>query len=122
MPLQEEKCSSRFYGVHWDLGVLVYQWDREKEKRILDCFPGSVKTVYPVAADKNGKILCGICTHLEETDLYKSYYVIYDPVMKGVDMEKGIMELTSLDYGQELHELKIRNGWDFTDCPDVGPQ
>ena len=43
-------------------------------------------------------------------------------MIKSVDPEKGIMELTSLDYGQELHELKIRNGWDFTDCPDVGPQ
>ena len=118
MPLQEEKCSSRFYGVHWDWGVLVYQWDSKKEKRIQACFPGSVR-VYPVVADKNGKILCGVRTYLEETDLYKSYYVIYDPVIKGVDPEKGIMELKSLDFGQELHELKIRNGWNFTDCPDV---
>jgi hypothetical protein len=121
MPLREEKCSSRFYGGFFD--ELIDQWDYEKEKRIQDCFPGSLlKMVYPVVADKNGKILCGICTQLEETDLYKSYYVIYDPVIKSVDPEKGIMELTSLDYGQELHELKIRNGWDFTDCPDVGPQ
>ena len=27
------------------------------------------------------------------------------------------MELTSLEFGQELHELKVRNGWNFTDCP-----
>ncbi len=119
LPLREEKCSSRFYGNFGD--KLIDHWDREKEESIQARFPGSV-TVYPVVSDKEGKILCGVCTYLEEADLFKSYYVIYDPVIKSVDPEKGIMELTSLDYGQELHELKIRNGWDFTDCPDVGPQ
>jgi hypothetical protein len=115
-PLQMEKCSSRIYG-DYKCGNLT-QFDSTIESRIKQCVNGAV-TVYPVVADINGKILCGVSTYLEHEDRYKGFYVIYDPSIQGVDIEKGIMEIKTLDFGEELHELKIRNGWNFTECPEV---
>ena len=113
-PITEDKCTSRLFDSNYkeiNLGL----WDnsyRNVERAVKNNFSGTV-FAHPVAADCNGKILCGIVAYDEE-GFYKSYYVIYDPRIGGVEKEKGIMELTSLEFNQNLHEFKIRNGWDFT--------
>ena len=120
-PIKTEKCSSRFYDNYKDINL--GEWknpDAGIERSVVRSF-SNFKTVLvdPVDADSIGKILCGVLA-FDEQGLYKSYYAIYDPATKGVDSDKGMMELTSLDFGQELHELKILNGWNFTACPNVG--
>ena len=111
-PINEEKCSSRFY---WDYNMFPNSyWNTNVNDSVAETFPNLTCSYY-VTADKDGKVLFGVLTH--QDNLYKSYYVIYDPTISGIDQEKGIMELTSLDFGADLHELKIRNGWNFTECP-----
>lgn len=113
-PFNEKKCSSRLY---WDYNVLPKSyWSTKVNDSIAETFP-SLTGLYYVTADKDGKVLFGVLTYQDNS--YNSYYVIYDPTISSIDQEKGIMELTSLDFGADLHELKLRNGWNFTDCPGV---
>jgi hypothetical protein len=115
-PLTDEKCSSRYYGKKYkdlDFG----NWDTSIENVIKKSFPGKAVFIAPVTEDSHGKILCSVLQIFEDSS-FKSYYVIYDPSIQDVDPQTGIMELTSLDFGMELHELKIRNDWDFSTCPE----
>jgi hypothetical protein len=113
-PIIEDKCVSRLFDSNYqDINLgLWYNPYRDIERTVKSNFSGTV-FAHPVVADSNGKILCGIAAYDEE-GFYKSYYVIYDPQIGGVDKETGIMALTSLKFNQNLHEFKIRNGWDFT--------
>ncbi len=114
-PLQLEKCSIRKNGEMYE-GMSTILWDKRSRNAIKKAFSDEI-IEYSVVEDANGKQLFGVFTHDEKYDSIKAYYVIYDPSLDMIDPEKGIMEVTSLDYGEELHELKIRNNWNFKDCP-----
>lgn len=120
-PIRIEKCSSRFYDSYKDINLGAWKDPDAGIRRAVERSFSGFKTVNvePIDADSKGKILCGVFA-FDEQGFYKSYYAIYDPMIKGVDSEKGMMELTSLEFGQELHELKTKNGWNFSECPQKG--
>ena len=111
-PIQMERCSSRLYEDDF-AGMENLRFNYNAWSSILNIF-GKESQICAITEDANGKELYGVC--IEKNGEKDSYFVIYNPET-GIDPDYGIMELKSLDFGEELHELKIRNGWNFTDCP-----
>ncbi len=115
-PLQLDECSIRLNGEMYE-GMTAILWDHYSRSAISNLFSGRECLLYSVVEDADGRQLFGVCVKGERPDEDRSYFVIYDPSLQGIDPEKGVMELTSLDFSEELHELKLRNNWNFTDCP-----
>lgn len=114
-PFQENKCSFRknetlAESMEW----MCYE--KRPQDAIRKVLPDTVRT-FAVVSDKSRNALYGVSTYDADSDLYKNYFVIYKGSKDSVDREQGILELTSLDFGEDLHELKIRNDWDFKNCP-----
>lgn len=112
-PLVLEECSSRLYGDVY-AGMRGMLNNHTARSCIDEVFNNKSIRKVPVTQDATGKILYAVS--VEENDIPKSYFVIYHPVYK-LDPEKNVMAVTHWDFGEELHEFKIQNGWDFTHCP-----
>lgn len=124
-PLYLEKCSSRLYeGDYAGMSNLTFDYDAQKG--IKDAFGKqySIKadstdnfiSIITITEDASGKELYGVRVNKNGKD--KCFFVIYHPE-KGIDMENNVLELTTLDFGEELHQLKLRNDWDFQKCPEM---
>ena len=113
-PLQTDKMSSRLNQSLFQGMDDVYSYTRTWIEAL---FPGRIiPRISAIIEDANRKILLAVNTYDETQDHFATYFVIYD-MHTGVNAEHGIMELTSLDFGEQLHQFKIQNGWDFTTCP-----
>ena len=113
-PLCPEKMSSRLSGSLFKGMDHVYSYQRETVKSL---FPNlDIPRICSFNEDNDGKVVLAVNTYDEATDRFTTFFAIYNPET-GIDMAKGVMELKSLDFGEELHELKISNGWDFANCP-----
>ena len=112
-PLHPEKMSSRLLGAVFE-GMENIKGDLHA---IENLFHGKeIQRFIPLIQDYNGNVVYGVNTYDKQSDRFISYFIICDQE-KHIDKTNGILELTTLDFGEELHELKIRNGWNFTDCP-----
>ena len=114
-PLQSEKMSSRLSGDVFE--GMDSSFERKDQEYIESLFPNiKVVRILHINEDYNGKMLLGINTYDETNDRLTNYFMIYDQETS-VDIENNLMELTTLDFGEELHQFKIQNNWDFVDCP-----
>lgn len=122
-PLHLEKCASRLYEDDF-AGMDNLTFDESAHTSIEDAFGKrySIKaeseegyiSIIKITADASGKELYGV--RVKKLDKNKCFMVIYHPGKK-IDMESNVLELTTVDFGEELHQLKIRNDWDFERCP-----
>lgn len=109
-PLIIEKCSAASSNKIYD-GMDHIKWNNASITLIKKTFDSIVEWL-PVMEDQNGKELYGVYTYDKANDLFQSYFVIVDP-QNGIDPNHGVMKLTSLDFGEELHNFKIQNHWTF---------
>ncbi len=116
-PLQPEKMSSRLSGDEFEGMTNIITVGRKEQEVIELLFPTvKVVRICPINEDYNGKVLLGINTYDEASDRFTSYFMIYDQETD-VDRKENVIELTTLDFGDEMHQFKIQNNWDFIDCP-----
>jgi hypothetical protein len=116
-PLAPEKCSSRLYASDF-AGMSNLSFDYDAQMCIEDLFDGKC-FISPITEDASGKQLYGV--RVKNDDQNMCYLVIYHPG-KAIEMESDVLKLESIDFGKELHKLKIHNGWNFTDCPGDSTQ
>lgn len=116
-PLKIEKCSVASSNKLYD-GMDHIKNQSASITLIKEKFE-NVVSWFGVVEDKNGKVLYGLYTYDEASDLFQSYFVIVDP-QNGIDPNHGVMKLTSLDFGEELHNFKIQNNWTFAETQGDG--
>ncbi len=122
-PLHLEKCASRLYeGDFAGMSNLTFDYDAQKSIKnafgkqysITTDSKQSFISIIPITEDYSGKEIYGVRVNKDDKDT--CFMVIYHPE-KEFDMENNVLELTTVDFGEELHQFKIRNDWDFQRCP-----
>ena len=124
-PLQLNKCSSRLYsksGKDYDgMKDAMYAMDTMKiEDAIQEYEQGKgystgFTDMLAMVSDADNHVLYFV-EFIVDGSVRDSLFVIGSRYAE-IITEENILEIESLDFADSLHELKIRNGWNFTDCP-----
>lgn len=124
-PLNLDRCSTRQYSKDAKdyLGMdVVHNSKLVVIRDGLEAYTGKkvdvtgTESAIAMLEDGNHNLLYYVEYRENKSAQTESYFIVVNANAESIASE-NILKVDTLDFGEQLHQFKMRNGWDFTTCP-----